>query len=372
MRRFFTLTVILVSTLFLCGCPVHQWPEPRLIVKGTIHLKFIPDMWVWEHLVCNTETGEVREVYPDADFDGSHPGTTDWYINTVDHGTMRYFVRAYHPYNLSVPAAEAFLSRDVADGYDCDIEMDLDAGEYLFVVWADIFESETDSPFYDATDFHSVVLQFEEYMANTDYRDAFRGVQSARFEYIDTRETNVEQPYTIEIEMRRPMAKFQFISTDLSEFLQKEASKRDVDSDTRVLLSDYVVRFHYTGNLPISYRAVDDRLENVTTGVRFDSEIVPIEGNPDGEVSLGFDYVLISDSDNVQVPVRVEILHVDGERVALTPEIYVPLRRSHHTILRGEFMSTMSQGGVTIDPEYDGDHNFVFGGGGSWESNPKN
>jgi len=44
----------------------------------------------------------------------------------------------------------------------------------------------------------------------------------------------------------------------------------------------------------------------------------------------------------------------------LTEPIEVPLKRSHHTIMTGMFLMSEASGGVTINPDFDGDHNLIF------------
>jgi hypothetical protein len=40
--------------------------------------------------------------------------------------------------------------------------------------------------------------------------------------------------------------------------------------------------------------------------------------------------------------------------------VEIPLRRGELTVVRGPFMTMQSQGGATINPEFDGEFNIVF------------
>lgn len=357
-RKIYLLTIVLTASL-LCGCPVHQWPEqkkddPAIDVpdpevgtaKGKIHLRFEPDLWVWEHFYFNTGTGEVREAYPDENVDGNHPGTTEQYRTLFDHGMMRYIVNIYLPDNFASPYAEYEFSRNAADGFDCDVDIELEAGDYDIVVWADLYEDTVSDLFHDASNFLSVRLLVEDYRANSDYRDGYRGIRRVSVE--PTPEGEMSE--YIEIAMRRPMAKFEFITTDLSEFLDNELRR----TLTRAEVDEYTVVFSYTGYLPTEYSAIDDSLVDISTGVSFESSITPLES---GEASMGFDYVFINDSESAGVEVKLTVKDKAGEVVASTPSIGVPLRRNHHTILRGEFLSRIASGQIVIDPEYQGDYN---------------
>ncbi|MCH5335325.1 MAG: hypothetical protein J1D86_05940 [Alistipes sp.] len=387
MKRKFIYLLIALSSTLLWGCPVHQWPEPKRTMPTRIHLTFEPDFYLWEHYYDPT-TAEVVEIYPDAAVDEMHPGTTDKYRFDADHGLMRYAVRAYRPDNLSVHEQEAVFMRAVTEGaydcnYDCDCDIELEeAGTYCFAVWSDLVEYVDDDVFHDASDFHSIELLLDRYCAVTDYRDAFRGTETADVEQVWTRDKNMPQPEAIEITMRRPLAKFEFVTTDLSEFLDRETARRKLS--TRAEAGDYAVRIHYTGYLPYKYSIFTDKLVDARQGVSFGSQMT-VTGQ--SEASMGFDYVFINDVDvrakNTpensfqQIEAQIFVYDMENTLVAQSQKIPVPLRRNYHTLLRGAFLSQMAQGGIEIDPSYDGDHNFVFGSGkssggsDSWESNPR-
>lgn len=344
------LAVWLLAAVLLCGCEVHQFPEPK---RGSmlLHLQYEPDFWVWEHRY-DPSLGLVTENDPDHGVDPDHPGTSARYDATCGHGTMRTIIRAFYPDNLDKCIREYLFAYDVASGYDRDVELDLEAGDYVLAIWSDLCERETDSPYYDASDFRRLRLLFDEnYSANTDHRDGYRG----RIALSLDKSIEVTEPERFEVTMRRPMAKFEFITTDLSEFLDNERTRRNLSSRARI--EDYRVEIRYAGYLPSSYSIIEDRLENAATGIRFDTR-VQITGET--EASLGFDHVLINDTDQGAVLTEISVYDLTGERVAHSHQISVPLRRDHHTILRGAFFTMQAKGGVGIDPGYDGDHNITY------------
>lgn len=350
MRRILLLLLVL-SALLPAGCDVHQFPEERRLGGVVLHLHYEPDFWVWDHLYDPMQ-GKVHEQYPDAGVDEAHPGTTSRYDATSDHGSLRILIRAFRPGNLDHCLGEYLFLRDAAQGYDCDVELDLAPGEYVLAVWSDLTGPSGDAFYYDPADFRRVQLRYaERYDANTDFRDGYRGrlgvTVEARFD--------TEAPQRYAVTMRRPMAKFEFITTDLSEFLEKETNRRNLQ--TRARIEDYRVEVIYTGYLPSSYSVIEDRLENAATGVRFVSE-VQITG--ESEASLGFDYVLINDTQEGAVLTEIAVYDRNGEQVARSHSIEVPLRRDHHTVLRGAFLTLNAQGGVGVDPGYDGDHNVII------------
>ena len=79
----------------------------------------------------------------------------------------------------------------------------------------------------------------------------------------------------------------------------------------------------------------------------------------DSEAQIGFDYVFVNDNQSA-VTVQIGVYDGAGEQLSLTEPIEVPLKRSHHTILKGEFLMSDASGGVAINPDYEGNHNIVF------------
>ena len=342
MRRVLRLLAIPCVTLLLCGCPVHQWPVQR--TPARISLRYEPDFWLWEHLY-DPRAGVIEELYPDAGVDAAHPGTTERYSGAVDRGAMRYVVRAYAPGRRDVLVAEERFLRDAAEGYDCDFEMaDLPSDDCELVVWSDLLETENDAPFYDDADFHRIGFDTGDYRACTELHDTFRGLGTVARGDGET-----------VIPMRRPMAKFEFVTTDLSEFLDHETERRNLD--TRARADEYEVLFSYSSFLPSAYSAFDDELVDAATGVTFRSSLT-ITG--ESEASMGFDYVFINDIADAEVEVRVAVYDAEGVRVAQSQPIMVPLRRNWHTLLRGTFLTFAAQGGVTVDPDFEGDHNIIY------------
>ena len=345
--------------MLLSACDIHQWPETRKNMPVILHLHYETDFWVWGHSY-NQETGIVSQTLSDEEgVDEGHPGTSERYNAMLDRGTMRYIVRAYRSGNRSEYVKEFVFTRDISEGYDCDITIGLEPGDYEIVVWSDLCERSGDTPFYDASDFRSIDLQYRNYHACTDYRDGFRGTTST----VSLEETiRVTDPEEADIIMRRPMAKYEFIATDLSRFAERELTRRTSlagKAAVPINVNDYTVRFYYINYVPVSYSAMSDRLVDSTVGLVFESSLSELSTS---EASLGFDYVLLN-SGGTSVRVQIGIYDETGERVAMTPIVDVPLRRDHHTVLRGTFMSQDepssggNSGGVGIDPGFEGEYN---------------
>ena len=168
--------------------------------------------------------------------------------------------------------------------------------------------------------------------------------------------------------MQRPLAKFEFITNDVLEFIEKEStrvsskangnkSSSGEDTPTKaVSLDDYRVVFHYVGFMPDAYSMHTDKPVDSSTGVMFESSLKKIT---DSEASVGFDYVFVNGKKSA-VTVQIGIYDKEGTQLSLTDPIEVPLKRSNHTIMTGMFLMSQASGGVTINPDFEGDHNLII------------
>ena len=151
-------------------------------------------------------------------------------------------------------------------------------------------------------------------------------------------------------------AKFEFITTDLQEFLTEEENRAEgradgepkADSDAKdtdiktVDLNQYNIRFYYSGFMPCVYNLFSDKPIDSRTGVWFDSKISPTE---QGEASLGFDYVMVNGVESF-VSVIVCVYDTQGNLMVTSDAIKVPTKRNYHTIVRGKFLTQIGRAHV--------------------------
>jgi len=340
--------IISISLMLLTSCDVHQWPETPELVKCHLRLNYQTQMTEWEHL-----------------YDGSNvieQGIGNTYDNRREYGKIRYIIRTY-PVSEKQRTASDYtqqfeFTRDINKGYDHQVTLDILPGNYNIMVWSDLVQKEGDDHFHDAGNFAEIRLQGE-HKGNNDYRDAFRGTGNIALE-ASIKEQKTD---TLEITMQRPLAKFEFITNDLKEFLDKEieylkqeATTRGENAPTRVDTDKYKVVFHYSGYMPNAYNMNTDKPVDSATGVMFESKLGILNDN---EASLGFDYVFVNGKE-AGVSVQIGLYDGDNRQIALSDPIDVSLRRSHHTILRGSFLMQQATGGIIINPEFDGNHNIVI------------
>jgi hypothetical protein len=135
-----------------------------------------------------------------------------------------------------------------------------------------------------------------------------------------------------------------------------EAATRGEIPPTRVNTDDYKVVFYYAGYMPNAYNMNSDRPVDSTMGVLFDSKLDILS---EKEASMGFDYVFVG-NEKTAVTMQIGFYDKEGRQVAMTSPLNIPLLRSHHTILKGSFLTQKASGGIIIDSEFDGNHNITI------------
>ena len=348
---------MLMTMATLTGCDVHQFPEqketllplPEVVeLKVPLRIEFDTDFYVWEHKY-DPLLGKVEETNPSLNIFPNYPGTSSCYTNIVPLGVLQVYVKAYPTSNPTRCVAEKYFTREInGSSYDTDFDMELpDYGTYNLIVWTQLLEHSEAAPFYDPTYFSRVHIIPEHYDGNTNYRDGYSGKLT-----LDATSPITERHV---VQMKRPMGKFELVTTDLSEFLDRETRVRGLS--TRASADDYRVVISFPWYYPSSYSAMDDYLENSISGVAFETTMT-VTGT--SEASLGFEYVLLNNIADGGVQTRVDVYRLDGTHVAGSSNFTVPMRRYHHTILRGAFLSMEGNGGVGIDPGFNGDHNITW------------
>lgn len=344
MRKILYL-IICLPIFLLSACDVHEWPETPEFVKLHLRLNYETDMTEWEHIYDGTSAIEQ--------------GLGDTYDNHQDYGQIRYIVRAYpksEKQRTSQTYTQEFVfTKDISEGYNHEVTLDILPGNYNIMVWSDLVQTNGNDHFYDASNFAEITLQGD-HKGNTDHRDAFRGIGNISL-IADIIE---HTPDILDIVMQRPLAKFEFLTTDLKEFIDKEyqyllkeaATRGDVPP-TRVNTDDYKVVFYYSGYMPNAYNMNTDKPVDSKMGVLFESKIDILNEN---EASLGFDYVFVNGKKSA-VTVQIGLYDKEDRQLALSVPINVPLQRNHHTVIKGSFLMEETSGGITINPDFDGNHN---------------
>lgn len=350
--RFFS-SIALAACALLCitSCAVHEWPEPSP-ADVIVNLDF--DTQLPQYKVLNEEG--TRASHDGRDYD------------------IRYTIAAYRLLQDGSYAEEPFLlkvfSRDEIEELNATFRFSIDEGSYRFYVWTDFVLAGTQSDyFYNTTNFRRISLQGA-HEGNNDFRDAFSG--SADLKVI--RRGSKETPSTVTVQMRRPLAKFEFITTDLQEFITKtieamirkeeaeaaaKAGETKSEGDTKtpvVDLEKYTVVFFYSGYMPNAYNMMEGKPCDSATGVKFSSAISAIDNH---DARLGFDYVFVNGEES-SVMVTVALYDEEGTQLSISRQIEVPIKRSMLTTVRGSFLMQNTGGGVAIDPGFEDEFNIYI------------
>lgn len=335
MKRLLYL-VIYMPLMWLAGCNVHEWPDEAPLVP------------LYVDLVHETEWDTLNVPFSRAAAAGDY--------------NIRYSIRAFaldEMGNYSREATREFVfTRNLGEELDNRFFLELPAGSYRLTAWTDYTVADTLDTHYNTSGFHEIMLQGQ-HEGNNDMRDGFRGAEDILLE------TGVMEliPDTIVLDMQRPMGKFEFVCTDLQDFIDKEVRElkqnsptpEDIDASD-IHLEDYRIVFYYAGFMPNTFNALTDKAIDSSTGVQFTSSLSPFS---ETEASLGFDYVFVN-SDESSVIVNLGVFNKEGKQLAMLTNVNVPLKRDQHTILRGKFLMANSDGGVSINPDFDGEHNIVI------------
>ena len=369
------------ALLCITSCAVHEWPEPTP-ADVIVNLDF--DTQMPQYKVLNEEG--TRASHDGRDYD------------------IRYTIAAYRLLPDGSYAEEPFLlkvfSKDEIEELNATFRFSIDEGSYRFYVWTDFVLAGTRSDyFYNTTSFRRISLQGT-HEGNNDFRDAFSGSADLKVIRLGSKET----PSTVTVQMRRPLAKFEFITTDLQEFITKtieamirkeeaeaaakagetkseggdnpeditpiesdtktdgdtksdDDTKSDGDTKTPVVdLEKYKVVFFYSGYMPNAYNMMEGKPCDSATGVKFSSAISAIDSH---DARLGFDYVFVNGKES-SVMVTVGLYDEEGTQLSMSNQIEVPIKRSMLTTVRGSFLMQNTGGGVAIEPGFDGEYNIVL------------
>lgn len=298
--------------------------------------------------------------------DDSEETSGDAYNGQLDNATIHYHIYTYRVDSEGKPELTPIMTTtetaQTSEGYDRTIRLELPPGNYRLMAWADFTDDIITMPLYDATHPERIVLT--DHRANTNLRDAFVG--SADCTILPSTENLPTKEITVE--MQRPVAKFELITTDLAIFADKvltektrnlgrtssrSASTPSMQVSSTSVLKDYRIVVAYSGFMPTQYSVPAHQPVDAETGQSFVSEIKVLNVN---EASLGFDYIFVNGK-AVNTTIQIGLFDKEGQRISLSPLITVPLLHGQHTIVKGKFLTRQTSSGIGIRTEYNGDYN---------------
>lgn len=355
MKRILTLACAAVALLTSC---VHQFPVESTPADVTITMAFDRDMSYYQ-----------TRQFPDETKSGSSPSIDMDLFNQdfSDHENydLRYIIEAYPILGNGNPSRDpakrwVFTEEDALNFDTRTVTLSIGEGRYEFRAWADFVKDGSDLDlFYKTDDWKDGIRLYHNngHHGNTDWRDAFAGKVT-----VDViRYGSIVDPVNGVINMARPLGKYIFVTTDLDDFVTKvlrtkadEAQKAGQDIVPEFNIEDYTLTIAYTGFMPSSYSISVDRANDSEVNVRFTSKLRQID---DQHAIMGFDYVLANPQSTTQTNVimGIELRDKDGTVLASHNSVRVPLQRSGFTIIEGRFLMQESSGGITLNPDFEGE-----------------
>lgn len=323
---------ILICSIFLSSCDVHEFPDPlEREIQFNLNLHYNTDLPLYK-IITVTDTRTA-----------------------TDNTDIRYIVEVYPAEEENKNSGRTVLHRftftkDDISTFNHSVTLPLERGKYNFVVWSDYVNSDGNDLFYDTSNLDEIFLCGTTHTGSDNRRDAFRGTVTSEVS---------DDITSAQVEMHRPMAKFNLISNDVNEFVEivqnlrtKNKNNKGIVEGENVDFSDFNIVFRYNGFMPNSYNAFSNKPSNSQVGVSFNSKINILES---GEAELGFDYIFVNGTESI-ISVAVEVYDNDGNLLSRFKPVDIPIIRSHLTTVKANFL-TSGTGGVTIVPDFDGDFN---------------
>lgn len=367
MKRFLTYLLSgLMLSAFLHACKVHEWPDPYKPVQVNLDLVFATELPLYQIVPA---TGRASTSIDDYD---------------IRYQVWAYLLNENGDYDKENPAYKFTFSRDDVLKLDYSTQISIDQpGRYHLICWTDyVDQGSTDHKFYVTESFTTITLRGDSeaaHVGSNDFRDAFWGTTDIEIPKLEISE---EVSIDATINMERPLAKFTFISTDLDQFVTRVLELRaeiararaeeqaaaegraitdeelnNTEFETRVNLNDFRIVFTYTAWMPYIFNAHQNKpiYSHDPRTVQFDSKLVDLGNN---EAELGFDYFMVNGK-STDTDVSMAVYDKDGTFITSQEVKKIPLTRSKLTIVKDKFLTAEADGGVGINPDFDGDHNWV-------------
>lgn len=337
-QKYYIRFIALVLATFLSGC-VHDFPvttpdgedgiDPTLVevnTEVTLDLELVP-------LEIITQKN-------------ARPGTTKSRVGEQTDYRRRFIIEAWHE---GKPESRQVTVMDTAEEENGDakitlpIHLKLHALDYTLAVWTDyVAAGTTDDVYYDTDNLQQVACR-DPYTGSTPYRDCLYGIAALDLRpYRDEWNARVQ----VKVDMVRPLAKYELIATDVKDFLRK-IKKQRADDET------FTITFSYGFYLPTVFNVLAGKPADSRTGIAYTT---PLAVSADGqeECTIGTDFVFVNGTESF-VSLSMEIRDSGGNVISRTTGLEVPYRRGHLTTVRARFLTNEMQGGVDIDPDFDGD-----------------
>lgn len=319
-----TFAMVLLASAGMVSCTLHE--EPYRTSEGEIGVD--PTQVILDaNITLNLEL----------------PGTDRTIFEIPDTVMHRFIVEAYNSDRELVQRQVIYDKNTEATSFALPVSMRLHAASYRIVVWSDYVRvSDPGAQLYYNAESLTPVINNGSYRANTNAKDAFAGYADLDLHpYADRWNARIEA----DIELLRPLGRYELVAQDVEAF-RRRLAEGSVQGTT------FSARVKYAGYLAVGYNCYDmirkHSLNYMTYTTRFR---VPADAT---ELSLAFDYIFVAPDEELDVPVEIEIVNENSVTVSRT-QISLPVQRNMNIIVKGRFLTSTADGGLSIDPGYDGD-----------------
>lgn len=278
---------------------------------------------------------------------------------------VRWIVEVFRDEIDGAPVERRILCCDKAtDGkHTIETSIPLHAARYHVVAWADyVDKGSTEDKYYTVNSLSSICIpEPEDYIGDEEHKDAYVGRKAFDLTgYRDRWDETAECAMTLE----RPMARIEFITTDVDKFLDNLA-RRNTKTYGAVAdnllgstpdLSSIQVTVDYACYFPSSFNAYTDKPNDACLGMSFGCCMTPLS---DKEAHLAGDHIFVNGSESA-VTVNLTLRDGEGNLLNRVEGINVPIVRGKLTVIRDEFLTRSYAPGIGIDPGFDGEIDIVI------------
>lgn len=335
------LPLLSLLLLPLLGSCIHEYPDEAGKGAGT-----------------GTETGSVsvsvevtldRELIP-------LPAAVKSASGILPEGYVPRFIVEARKWGETSPCARQVVTVDASEllkGTDeaiaLPVTLSLDAAAHNFTVWADYVQDESlCNAHYNADNLRSV-SHLPPYADDHTRRDAFFGNLS-----VDLSGSGGSSAATVRVAMKRPLAHYRIVATDVQEFLNKQ------HANGRPGAGAYEVHVTYQYFLVTRFNATTGEAVDSGTGYGYTRRLT-LTADAD-ECEPGADYVLAGEGES-GVMVALEVTDSQGNTTSRVTNLEIPYKRGCTTTVRGAFLTANAGGGgeggldLGIDSDYEGEFN---------------
>lgn len=320
-----------VAVMILAGCKtIHEFPggDPANPTPVTLDMRF-----------------EINDEMLPFNDDPSHLQ----YTVNADSGPydLRYTIEVHDMASKNTLVERKVLTtvRESTDGLIVYEEsFAVKASRYRIAVWVDQVPAGTDDDLFYAID-RTVVKINGIYCGSTDYKDAFAGTCDIDLTPYENAKSIVRHHQTLEL--IRPLAKIQIITTDVDKYVRNVMQKALPVSSP---VSNFTVKFSYSGYMPTAYKITESLIVDAVQNLSFLSTVEEIS---ESASRLGYDYVFVNGNSST-VMVDMTLYDSQGVEVKSISGIAIPVQIGRLTTISDNFLTRETGSGIGIDTGFEG------------------